>query len=82
MPTRGDCREPALRADYVMILVYVVSHWGRFHDADESAYNEHICWRAGIAVHYGADQFENDGRPISTDTIVLGGATARIGWLR
>jgi len=53
-------------ADYQAILVYDVSRWGRFQDADESAYYEYICRRAGIAVHYCAEQFENDGSPIST----------------
>jgi DNA invertase Pin-like site-specific DNA recombinase len=48
------------------ILVYDVSRWGRFQDADESAYYEYICRRAGIAVHYCAEQFENDGSPVST----------------
>ena len=49
------------RADYNVILVYDVSRWGRFQDADESAYYEFICREAGIAVHYCAEQFENDG---------------------
>ncbi len=48
------------------ILVYDVSRWGRFQDADESAYYEYICRRAGVAVHYCAEQFENDGSPVST----------------
>jgi len=48
-------------ADYSAILVYDVSRWGRFQDADESAYYEFICREAGIAVHYCAEQFENDG---------------------
>ena len=43
------------------ILVYDISRWGRFQDADESAYYEFICKRAGIGVHYCAEQFENDG---------------------
>jgi DNA invertase Pin-like site-specific DNA recombinase len=43
------------------ILVYDVSRWGRFQDADESAYYEFICREAGFAVHYCAEQFENDG---------------------
>jgi DNA invertase Pin-like site-specific DNA recombinase len=43
------------------ILVYDVSRWGRFQDADESAYYEYICKRAGISVHYCAEQFQNDG---------------------
>lgn len=49
------------RADFTIILVYDVSRWGRFQDADEGAYLEHICTRAGITVHYCAEQFENDG---------------------
>lgn len=53
-------------ADYRIILVYDVSRWGRFQDADESAYYEYICRRAGIEVAYCAEQFENDGSPVST----------------
>lgn len=53
-------------ADFNAILVYDVSRWGRFQDADESAYYEYICKRAGIIVQYCAEQFENDGSPIST----------------
>jgi DNA invertase Pin-like site-specific DNA recombinase len=52
--------------DFVAILVYDVSRWGRFQDADESAYYEYLCKRAGIEVHYCAEQFENDGGPTST----------------
>jgi len=54
------------KADFSTILVYDVSRWGRFQDADESAYYEYICRRAGIAVQYCAEQFENDGSPVST----------------
>jgi DNA invertase Pin-like site-specific DNA recombinase len=53
-------------ADFNAILVYDVSRWGRFQDADESAYYEYICRRAKIEVHYCGEQFENDGSPIST----------------
>lgn len=53
-------------ADFSIILVYDVSRWGRFQDADESAYYEYICRRAGIQVAYCAEQFENDGSPVST----------------
>ncbi|MCA3013834.1 MAG: recombinase family protein [Myxococcaceae bacterium] len=53
-------------ADFKAILVYDVSRWGRFQDADESAYYEYICKRAGINVQYCAEQFENDGSPVST----------------
>ena len=48
-------------ADFTLILVYDVSRWGRFQDADESAYYEYRCKRAGIQVIYCAEQFENDG---------------------
>ncbi|WP_211473226.1 recombinase family protein [Collimonas humicola] len=53
-------------ANFKVILVYDVSRWGRFQDADESAYYEYICKRAGIQVAYCAEQFENDGSPVST----------------
>jgi len=53
-------------ADYQVILVYDISRWGRFQDADESAYYEYICRRAGLQVAYCAEQFENDGSPVST----------------
>lgn len=49
------------RVDFSAILVYDVSRWGRFQDADESAYYEYLCKEAGILVHYCAEQFENDG---------------------
>ena len=53
-------------ADFSLILVYDISRWGRFQDADESAYYEYICKRAGIQVAYVAEQFENDGSTAST----------------
>jgi DNA invertase Pin-like site-specific DNA recombinase len=53
-------------ADFQVILVYDISRWGRFQDADESAYYEYICRRAGIEVAYCAEQFENNGTPTST----------------
>jgi hypothetical protein len=41
---------------------YTHSRWGRFQDVDErSAYYEYLLKRAGIRVHYCAEQFENDG---------------------
>ena len=52
--------------DFDVILVYDISRWGRFQDADESAYYEYICRRSGISVHYCAEQFDNDGSPVST----------------
>jgi DNA invertase Pin-like site-specific DNA recombinase len=48
-------------ADFSAILVYDVSRWGRSQDADESGYYEYLCKRAGVKVHYCAEQFENDG---------------------
>ena len=48
-------------AGFKAILVYDVSRWGRFQDPDEAAAIELSCKKAGIAVHYCAEQFENDG---------------------
>jgi DNA invertase Pin-like site-specific DNA recombinase len=53
-------------ADFEAILVYDISRWGRFQDSDEGAYYEHTCKRAGLHIEYCAEQFENDGSPIST----------------
>jgi DNA invertase Pin-like site-specific DNA recombinase len=47
------------------VLVYDVSRWGRFQDADESAYYEYRCRRAQITVHYYAEPFPNDGSIMS-----------------
>ncbi len=48
-------------ANFSVILVYDISRWGRFQDADESAFYEYRCRRAGVQVEYCAEQFENDG---------------------
>lgn len=48
-------------ADFEAVLVYDVSRWGRFQDPDEAATYELRCRKAGIAVHYCTEQFENDG---------------------
>src|ERR1700724_2683555 len=48
------------------VLVYDVSRWGRFQDADESAYYEYVCRRSGVEIRYCAEQFENDGSVAST----------------
>jgi len=48
------------------VLVYDVSRWGRFQDPDESAHYEFLCRRAGIAVHYCAEPFVNDGTPATS----------------
>lgn len=52
--------------NFSAILVYDVSRWGRFQDVDEGGHYEYLCRRAGVAVHYCAEQFENDGSPAST----------------
>lgn len=54
------------QADYSAVLVYDVSRWGRFQDPDESASYEIRCKHAGVMVHYCAEQFENDGSPVSS----------------
>jgi DNA invertase Pin-like site-specific DNA recombinase len=69
-------KRPALRqliqdvvsgaADYTLVLVYDVSRWGRFQDADESAHYEFLCRQAGIHIRYCAEPFENDGSPLSS----------------
>jgi len=47
-------------ANYKAILVYDISRWGRFQDADEAAHYEFLCKHAGIPVHYCAEPFGND----------------------
>jgi DNA invertase Pin-like site-specific DNA recombinase len=49
------------RADFSALLVYDVGRLGRFQDPDEAAFCELRCRRAGVQVHYCAEQFENDG---------------------
>jgi len=50
---------------FSFVLLYDVSRWGRFQDADESAYYEFICRRAGVSVHYCAEQFEGEAIHVS-----------------
>ncbi len=52
--------------DFSVLLVYDISRWGRFQDADESAYYEFILKQAGVSVAYCVEPFSNDGTPIST----------------
>lgn len=49
------------RHSFKAVLVYDVSRWGRFQDCDEAAHYEFLCKKAGIPVHYCAEQFTNDG---------------------
>jgi DNA invertase Pin-like site-specific DNA recombinase len=48
------------KVDFRAVLVYDVSRWGRFQDADESACYEFLCRRAGVNVVYCAELFAND----------------------
>ena len=52
-------------AEFSDVLVYDVTRWGRFQDADESAYYEYTCKKAKVKVHYCAEQFDNDESPYS-----------------
>ena len=45
------------RGAFRAVLVYDVSRWGRFQDADEAAHYEFLCKSAGVKVHYCAEQF-------------------------
>jgi Recombinase len=42
------------------VLVYDVSRWGRFQDANESAHYEYLCKSSGVPIHYCAEMFSND----------------------
>lgn len=50
---------------FTAILVLDVSRWGRFQNADEAAYYEFLCWKAGVRVCYVGELFENDGTPFA-----------------
>jgi DNA invertase Pin-like site-specific DNA recombinase len=54
------------KAKFGTVLVYDVSRWGRFQDADESAYYEYLCKEAGVTVEYCAEQFKNDNTIVAT----------------
>ena len=45
------------RLEFRAILVLDVTRWGRFQDIDEAAHYEFLCKKAGIPVHYCAEQF-------------------------
>jgi DNA invertase Pin-like site-specific DNA recombinase len=53
-------------ANFVAVLVYDVSRWGRFQDTDESAHYEFLCKQSGIRVHYCAEPFSNDDSLLSS----------------
>lgn len=52
-------------ADFRYILVYDVSRWGRFQDADEPAHYEFLCKQAGIEIIYCAEQFQHENATIN-----------------
>jgi DNA invertase Pin-like site-specific DNA recombinase len=45
------------KAVFRAVLVYDVSRWGRFQDADEAAHYEFLCKSSGVKVYYCAEQF-------------------------
>jgi DNA invertase Pin-like site-specific DNA recombinase len=47
--------------DFENVLVYDVSRWGRYQDPDEAASYERECTKEGVAFHYCAEDFRNDG---------------------
>ncbi|WP_233888037.1 recombinase family protein [Paraburkholderia flagellata] len=59
----ADVHRPERR--FGVVLVYDVSRWGRFLDADESAHYEFLCRQAGVDVIYCSEVFENDGSTAS-----------------
>lgn len=53
-------------ANFSKILVLDITRWGRFQNADESGRYEYDCFSHGVDVHYVAEQFNNDGSPITS----------------
>ena len=53
-------------ARFSKILVLDITRWGRFQNADESGRYEYDCFSHGVDVHYVAEQFNNDGSPITS----------------
>lgn len=53
-------------SEFKAILVYDVSRWGRFQDADEAAHYEFLCKHAGAPIHYCAEDFEQDSTLTNT----------------
>lgn len=58
-------RDVADGAPFSEILVYDVSRWGRFQDADAAAYYEYHCRMHGVQVTYVHESFTNDLTPAS-----------------
>jgi DNA invertase Pin-like site-specific DNA recombinase len=53
------------RTDFKYVLVYDVSRWGRFQDADEAAHYEYLCKTAGIQIHYCAELFHQENSTVN-----------------
>jgi hypothetical protein len=51
---------------YSTVLVYDVSRWGRFQNADASAYYDYHCRLHGVKVVYVAEAFGIEVTPMST----------------
>lgn len=51
------------RPSFTEILVYDVSRWGRFQDADAAAYYEYHCRLHGVQVIYVGEAFANATTP-------------------
>ena len=47
-------------AEFEAVLVYDVSRWGRFQDADEAACYEFLCRASGVSVRYCAELFSGE----------------------
>ena len=52
-------------AGFTVVLVYDVSRWGRFQDADAAAYYEYHCRMHGVQILYTGETFTNDLTPTS-----------------
>ena len=52
--------------NFSAILLHDISRWGRFQEADESAYYEYFCRRAGVSVHYCDEHSEGEVIVVST----------------
>jgi DNA invertase Pin-like site-specific DNA recombinase len=51
---------------FEVVLVYDISRWGRFQDADEGAHYEFLCRRAGVRVVYCCEPFVDGDVALNT----------------
>lgn len=56
-------KDVASAGSFSAVLVYDVSRWGRFQDADAAAYYEYHCRLNGVQVIYVGESFPNDQTP-------------------